>query len=173
LTALLLIAAPCVAAAQQAGDTRTPSAIAVQTALERVCLPVLQGKAVDTVAKSAGVTDKDGRLWLDAGGKAGVAVIPPTPVNPTVCRLHVTFPAAQDGTVEQLLARWSAAKGLTALKTGERTQGSTMSRLTWSWEGPAAGGRLALVYAKELTLDGKPTQGAYEEGAILVSRSKA
>lgn len=163
-------AAPQPAASQQ----RSPEAIALQTAVERVCLPVLRGQEMAGVADAAGVRRKDGNWSLPAQGAADVQISPPTKVNPHVCSLHLTVAPGGAGGLTGLLDRWSQARGLHPVKVGEASRGPYMSRNTWTWEGTTADGAMALVFDVAHNLDGSPVDGANATALVsLTPRSQS
>lgn len=162
------------AAAQTASaDQRTPAAIALQTAVERVCLPVLGGKPMKTIASAAGVTQNDSGWWLPAGGPQGVSILPPDSVNPNVCSLTVTYQAGQGAPLYDLLSRWSQDHGLQPVKVKEPSRGPSYARVTSSWEGQTPSGQMAIVLATEKQLNGAPVAGADNQATVLISVTPA
>ena len=150
-------------------DTRTPAAIALQTAIERVCLPVLGGRPMKAVAGPAGVTQNDSGWWLPAGGKQGVSILPPDSVNPTVCSLSVAYQAGQGAPLYALLQRWSADPGLKPVEVQAESQGPDFAHVTSSWEGQTPSGYTAIVLNVEKPLNGAPAAGGEGQAAVLVS----
>lgn len=168
--ALLAAAVAAPAGAQTASaDTRTPATVAVQTAIERVCLPVLGGQSMKTAAATANVKQNDSGWWLSAGGAQGVAILPPDSVNPHVCALTVTYQRGQGALLYGLLETWSADHGLKAVKTKVSRQGQAHGHVTSSWEGQTPKGAMALVLNVETGLNGAPASGGEGQAAVLVS----
>jgi hypothetical protein len=154
-------------------DQRPPAAVAVQTALERVCLPVLGGKPMKAAASAAGVQENDSGWWLAAGGKQGVAILPPDSVNPHVCSLTVTYQAGQGAPLYTLLDRWSADHGLKPVKVKAASQGATYAHVTSSWEGQTPQGEMAVVLNAEKGLNGAPAANGENQATVLLSLTPA
>ena len=175
LASLAALAAPAGQAAAQtvSPDQRPPAAVALQSAIERVCLPVLGGEPMKTVASAAGVKANDSGWWLPAGGPQGVAILPPDSVNPNVCSLTVTYQAGPGAPLYDLLSRWSQDHGLKPVKTKETSQGPSYARVTSSWEGRTSSGQMAVVLATEKQLNGAPVAGADNQANVLISVTPA
>jgi len=153
-----------------AADTRTPEAIDVQVALERVCLPLLKGKTVNQVARPADLKHDDSGWYLAMPGAERLSVQPPGGANPTVCSFKVTYPVDRPQPILALLNLWAKDHHLTPASVARASTGPAEQRKTWSWQGRNAGAALAVVFDTEKTLDGRPVGGSLDRATVLVSR---
>jgi hypothetical protein len=168
----LALATSARAATAAPADPRTPEAIAVQVALERVCLPLLAGQTVHQVEGPAGLHQDDNGWFLALPGAERLALQPPGGVNPTVCTFSLTYPLGQSKPLLDLLTLWATDRGLKPVSAGRSSKGPTERRWTWSWQGTEAGATTALVFDTEKLLNGQPVAGALDRATILVSRTK-
>lgn len=159
--AFVLAAASAPASAQSgASDSRSPEEIALQTAVERVCLPVLRGRKMTELVSSAELRRKEDGWQFEASGGPIVQITPPTTVNPHVCSMHLKVTPGDVAGLTGVLDQWSQARGLHPVKVGDASRGPFKARTTWTWEGSTSDGALALVFDLERNLDGSPVNGA-------------
>lgn len=172
-TGLLTLATAATAcAAATPADTRTPEAIGVQVALERVCLPLLKGQALERVAGSSGLKSDDQGWYLVLPRAERLSLLPPGGANPTVCSFTVTFPVDHPQPILTLLNVWAEDHGLTARRKGQPSTGPAEQRWTWSWEGNGPSGSTAIVFDTEKTLQGRPVSGELDRATVLVSQTR-
>ncbi|WP_374471640.1 hypothetical protein [Phenylobacterium sp.] len=167
-----LLAAPSFAQAEGA-DSRTPEAIALQSALERVCVPLIAGQDPDAVSQASGLRQRDGQWVLTVDGRKELLVLPPTPANPNVCSLTVTYDAGGEKPILDLLNAWALANSLEVRRVREPSEGPLRDRRTSSWEGSRQGAPTALVFSEEKTKDGKPVAGDLDQATVLLSIARA
>jgi hypothetical protein len=165
---LAAVAAP---ALEAPADSRTAEAIAVQVALERVCLPLLTGQALKPVAAASGLRRDDDGWFLSLPGGERLSVLPPGGSNPTVCTFSLTYPIDRPQPMLSLLKLWADDHQLAAASHGRPSRGPAEQRWIWSWRGTGPLGSTALVFDTEKTLDGRPVSGALDRATVLVSRT--
>lgn len=145
------------------------SAASIVAAVERICLPLLSKQPIETVASSTGLAKRDGEWTLRFQGAGAVRISPPSPANPTVCMGSVEYERANEKAIVEALAEWAGAKGLKPVKTGERTKNAYLQYRTSSWSGRVGGKATTVIFTEQTELDGRPTAGALDEAALLVS----
>jgi hypothetical protein len=153
-------------------DTRTPEAVGVQVALERVCLPLLSGKPLQTVKAGAGLHEDKAGWYVPLPGAERLSLQPPGGANPTVCSFKLTYPIGQSAKLVDFLNVWAKDHGLNAVAAGRPSTGPSERRRTWSWQSAGRPGSTALVFDTEKTLDGGPVAGTLDRATVLVSRSR-
>jgi hypothetical protein len=169
LAAVAALAWSVPALAAPAADDR--GAAAVMAVVTDVCLPLLRGAKVETVAKAAGLKNSRDGWMLPISGKQRIEIDPPGGANPHVCAATIIHDPSSGPAIVSALGDWSQmqAPALPPLKTQEKATGALYQLTTSSWEGMAAGGDLAVVYTEDKTLDGKPVAGALDQAALTVA----
>jgi hypothetical protein len=167
----VLAAAPSASgSALAASGPEDQDAAAVMTVARDICLPLLRGGKIEAVAKATGL--KNGRdSWvLPISGRRRIEVDPPGGANPTVCTATIIHDPGSGPSILAALTAWSAMQTppLSALKTEEKAKGSLYQLTTSVWEGQIAGGDLAVAYAEDKTLDGKPVAGTFDQATLSV-----
>ena len=170
--ALSLLTAPALAQTRLQ-DSRTPEAVALQTALERVCMPLIAGEDPDRVAKTAGLRERDGQWALGIDGGKQILVLPPSVANPNVCSLTVTYDVDGGKPLLELMNAWALANRLEVRRVREPSEGPLRDRWTSSWEGEADGRSTALVFSEEKTKDGRPVGRDLDQATVLLSVAKS
>lgn len=156
------------AAFAQPQDTRTPEAVALQTGLERACLPALKHKGAK-VSELPGLAHDDAGPFLPINETERLRISPPSAVNPTVCMMTLYYPPGGRKAMLALLDAWSAANHLAPVRVDQPNQGPEHLRWTSTWEGATGAGEMALAFSAEKALDGGPVHDGRNQATLLVS----
>jgi hypothetical protein len=145
-------------------------AAATLAVVKDICLPLLQGAKIDTVAKAAGLKNGRDGWVLPISGKRHIEVDPPGGSNPHVCAATVVHDPNAGLSIVTALGNWASSQtpALQPLKAQEKATGALYQLTTSSWSGKAAGGDLAVVYSEDKTLDGKPVAGGLDQASLTV-----
>jgi len=168
--AMAVLAAALTASGSAFAASAPDDAAAVMTVARDICLPLLRGGKIETVAKTTGLRNGRDGWVLPISGKRRIEVDPPGGANPTVCTATIIHDPGAGPSILAALTAWSATQtpALQALKTEEKAKGSLYQLTTSVWEGQIAGGDLAVVYAEDKTLDGKPVAGNLDQATLSV-----
>jgi hypothetical protein len=161
------------ASSAMAGDLRSPEAVALQVALEGVCLPLAKGRPMKTLAANAGVRERNEEWVMPIRGREAIVLSPPTEANPNLCAFTITYPAGQQAPLLELLNNWASGRGLSPVKVREASRGPVRKRWASTWEGVAEGGVMAIVFSEERTLAGEPLGGSLDTATVMLSLSRA
>jgi hypothetical protein len=142
---------------------------AVVAVVESVCLPLIGKQPIDTIARSAGLSRKDGDWTLSMQGAGSVRVSPPSAANPATCMGRLEYERAAGPSMRAAIGAWAGAKGLAAIKSDEQTKNSYLQYRTSSWSGQLNGKSTTVVFTEQTELDGKPTAGSLDEATLLVN----
>jgi hypothetical protein len=174
-TAVAIVA--CIGAsptsAQPAPDGK--GAAATLVVVRDVCLPMLMGAKIDTVAKSAGLKNRHDGWVLPIAGKRHIELSPPGGSNPHVCEATVIHDPGAGASILAALRQWASGHSppLQAIKTEQVATGAIYRLTTSTWEGKTANGNLAVVYAEDKSPDGKPVAGDLDQSTLTVALTPA
>jgi len=171
LVAAVGTAAQAQTAQAQPTQPAQPVAAAVVKTVDQICMPLLDGAELKSVAKSTGLDEDDGEWRLEVDGDRGVVVDPPSGSNKTVCQATITYAVDNGAPIVAALDGWASAHTLTKDKDRQPSEGPLRMRKTTSWFGPVGSGALAVVLSEEKQLDGKPVEGDLDQATLLVSKS--
>lgn len=144
---------------------------AVMTTVKDVCLPLLKGAQIASVAKTAGLKNGRDGWVLPIAGKRRIEIEPPDGPNPHVCSATVIHAPGADDQIVKALTGWAASQtpGLQPVKSAEKATGPLYQLTTSSWSGKTADGVLGLSYSEDKTLDGKPVAGNLDQATLAIS----
>jgi len=173
LTITAAAALACVGAsatnAQPASDGK--GAAAALVVVRDICLPILKGAKIDTVAKTAGLKNRRDGWVLPIAGKRHIELSPPGGSNPHVCEATVIHDPDAGAAILSALRGWASSHSppLQATKIEQVASGAIYRLTTSTWEGKTADGNLAVVYAEDKTPDGKPVAGNLDQATLTVA----
>jgi|GEM_PF-6712567 len=157
--------------AAPASDNGSPAASAAITALDRVCLPLIQGKPIKAVASAVGMKQTRGEWVMVIEGRQRVVVDPPGGANPTVCTVVITYAPGAETAMIAALDGWAAARTPPLQKDKVREE-ATGSRKLSSWLGSTPDGNHTIVLAEQKTPTGGPIAAPLEQATLLVNLGK-
>lgn len=165
-----LAAAVCAGSSAAAPAADGKGAAATLVVLKDVCLPLLGGAKIDTVAKATGLKNGRDGWVLPIRGKRRIEVDPPGGSNPHVCSATIIHDPNAGGAIVDAITAWSNSQTpvLQPLKAREKTTGAIYQLTTSSWVGKAPGGDLAIVYTEDKTLKGQPVAGNLDQASLTV-----
>lgn len=109
--------------------------------IEKICVPVVRGQAMDAVAKSNGFKlNRRDQTWakpFGADGKAYQVIVYPSGSNKSVCMVDLRFPMGQDAEIAKALNVWSFVHQPPLDPTANYTQPQDpdgLKRVRRSWE---------------------------------------
>jgi len=114
-------------------------------------VPVLSGAQVQSRARAAGFTDRDGQWAIAEEGGGQIVLRPPDASNPHVCGANVTAPAADAAALRQAVGRWAQAQSPPFRMTSPGAPGGG-SAAHWSsavWVAKTPSGALSLALGQE------------------------
>lgn len=169
----LACAAATVANAQPVSDGK--GAAAAVLVVREICLPLLTGAKIDTVAKTTGLKNRHDGWVLPIAGKRHIELSPPGGSNPQVCGATVIHDPSAGASILGALRQWASdhSPPLQATKTEQAATGPLYRLTISSWEGKTADGNLAVVYAEDKTPDGKPVAGNLDQATLSVALTPA
>jgi hypothetical protein len=171
VTSLAVLA---VAGAAQAQTAPQPAPSAggiggsVVQVIEKACLPLIHGQNVKSVAAAMGLKRSHDAWMLPLQGVQQVAISPPTPANPTVCTLSISYEIDQTKALVDALSGWSAAQ-TPPLAPQDAAYQLSPGVTSWSWTADGADAHEALVFNAQRSADGKPLGRNADVGTILFS----
>lgn len=155
-----------------AAPEATPAA-AVVTAVEKICLPLVSGQGLQTIAASTGLEQRDGGWVERVEGKKQIRISPPGRANPNICTGEVLYDRDGQAPILAALDAWAQSKNLTKGKAREESKGSDLQYRASSWFGPAPnGGTAAVVFTEQRELDGRSLAGDLDQAMLVVSVSR-
>ena len=147
-----------------------PAAIApyLQSAIEKVCLPLIAGAKIKDVAQATGLRHSRDDWMLQGPGVEKVVITIPSVANPTVCTMTVNYELGQTDGVVAVLSGWAAAHNppLAVLSAGYAANPGVTG---WSWELDTPAQHVGLVFDAQKGPDGKPVGKGFEVGTLLFS----
>ncbi len=158
------------AAAPATGDAAT----AVVTTVERICLPLIEGQPIKTVAAATGLKQARGEWVLQLEGKQRVTVAPPGGANPTVCSAVIIHAPGDQEPIVKALDAWAMGKtpAYSRDKVREDIKGAVALRKTSSWYAATPAGNTNIVFSEEKTLQGGPVAGPLDQATLMVNVAK-
>jgi hypothetical protein len=179
--AFILVALASAASAQttpnptQTAPSVTSDAAATLSALQKVCLPLLRGADVKSVAASAGLKNQDGQWTLSVNGQTPIELEPPDYANPHVCIATITHPPGQNAAILQAVDNWAKSQTppLQPQKVQQQTTSATHLYTISSWSGQTPQGTEGVVLNDAQPLPGQSAQGGQNETTLLVSVTPA
>ncbi len=148
----------------------SPAATATLTALQQVCLPLLQGQSIKAISASAGLKKND-RQWVmkDAAGRK-VEIDPPDSANPHVCSAVIPHRPGSSPAILAAVDGWAKSQAPPLQPDKVRVQSTQDSEAvtTSSWIGQAPGGAEGLVLVDKQPVAGQ-TAGGLDEATLLIS----
>jgi len=154
----------------QATDTRTPEAIAIQTGIEQVCIPLL-GHHGQSPPGSAAVRHDENGPFLPVNGAERLRITLPDSVNPTVCTMSLNYPDGRCKGMLALLDAWSAAHHLKPVRVDQTSRGPEGERWTSTWAGQNPSGEMAIAFSADQPLGAAPGKSAPNLATIEISLS--
>ena len=152
-------------AADSSGET-------IVAAVEKICLPLIDGQPLRTVASAAPGAVRD-NVWTAALPNRGeVRVRPPSAANPKVCSASISFAPGGHAAFIAALDAWAAGHAPPLRQLRRRDQSRTGDLQYWisSWTGGGGNGRtINVVFTEQAELDGRPTDGGLMEAVLLVN----
>lgn len=159
------------AAFQSAAAPAVSPAAAVVTAVEKVCLPLVSGQGLQTIAASTGLEQRDGGWVERIDGKKQIRISPPGRANPNICTGEVIYDRDGQAPILEALDAWAQSKNLTKGKVREESKGSDLQYRASSWFGAGPNGTTAVVFTEQRELDGRSLAGDFDQAMLLVSVS--
>lgn len=164
LTTSLVATAP-VNAADSPGAT-------IVAAVEKVCLPLIGGQSLQTVAAAATAGAVRDNVWTASLPNRGeIRIRAPGAANPRVCSASISFSPGGHTAFIAALDAWAAAHAPPLRQLRRRDPSRTADLQYWisSWTGAGGGRTTNLVFTEQAELDGRPTDGALMEAVLLVN----
>jgi hypothetical protein len=157
-------------AALSAASTDSTAA-AVVTTVERICLPLIGGQGIQTVASTTGLNRRDGDWIVRISDRSQIRISPPGRANPTICTGEVVYPQGGEGPILEALDAWAAARSpaMTKSKSRAETRSGDLQYRASAWFGPSPTGTTAVVFTEQKELDGRPLEGDRDRAMLVVS----
>jgi hypothetical protein len=137
--------------------------------IEKICVPVVRGQNMDTVAKANGYKlNKREQTWskaFGAEGKAYQVIVYPTGSNKSVCMVDLRFPMGQDGEIAKALNVWSFVHQPPLDPTANYTQPQDpdgLKRVRRSWEYLTSNQSIGLNFSTVRKPDDTQVNKAYD-----------
>ncbi len=144
-----------------------PTAIALISTLENVCVPAVAGGKMDKLAKAGGYR-KSGENYVMKGKGFQLTVLAPGS-NPKTCHIDVVSPIDPEAPAKPLvvaLHNWAAVSRGYTLYRNDKNVANGQELTTRSWENNAPGNNDALVLTTFRKADGTPS-GGHETSEVL------
>ena len=151
-----------------------PTAIALLSTLENVCIPAAHGGNMASLTKAAGFKKNNENFVLKRPSFQFTVMAPGS--NPTQCRVEIVHPVDPAGPGAPLilaLHNWSAVSRGWDLYRNDISDAGGQQLTTRSWEHTADGSAEALVLTTFRKPDGAPTQKAADTSTLFYSVTKA
>jgi hypothetical protein len=150
-----------------------PTAIAVLGALQNVCVPAVEGGALDKLAKSGGFR-KSGDNFVQHGPGYSLTIWP-AGSNPGQCHVdivHPVDPAGPGAPIIVALHNWAAGeRGYTLYQNGKRVE-NNQELTVRSWEHDDPGKHEAMFMTTYRRADGAPMRGNADTSTLVYSETK-
>lgn len=150
-----------------------PAAIGVLSALESVCMPLVDGGDINKLTKAAGFR-KSGDNWVMKQKTFTLTLIPPGS-NPNTCHIdivHPIDPEAPGKPIVLALHNWAAVSRNWSLYRNDKNIDAGQEYTTRSWEVDADGKHSALVFTTIRKADGTPAGRGADTSEMLYSVTK-
>src|SRR5665213_2621207 len=150
-----------------------PTAIAVLNALERVCIPLVQGGDLAKIAKSIGYR-KSGDNWSMKQPGYQLTVLAKGS-NPGQCHVDITQPIDREAPANPIviaLHNWAAVSRDWTLYRNDKNVNGAQEFTTRSWEHSGDGKNEALVLTTIRKADGTPSQRNADTSEMIYSETK-
>lgn len=167
-------AAPAPAPAPAAEPAPPPPALptsgdgaTVLSVLEKVCVPLVRGGSLETLAKPLGMrlNRREGAWAMPLGtNRAHQVIVYPTGSNRDVCRVEIRHAVGQDAPITSALNIWSFVHQPPLDPTANYTQPQDpdgLKRVRRSWESLSANSSIGLNISTVTNPDGSPVNKAY------------
>jgi len=150
-----------------------PAAIAALNALERVCIPFVEGGDMGKIAKGAGYR-KSGDNWTmkQAGYQLTVLAAGSNPGQCHVDIVHPIDPEAPAKPIVIALHNWAAVSRDWTLYRNDKNVNGSQEFTTRSWEHSGDGKSEALVLTTIRKADGTPAQRTADTSEMIYSETK-
>jgi hypothetical protein len=161
---------PCLASAAPVMPP-APSAAAAVMMLQSVCLPLVEGGNLRSIAKANHLRQEDGQWTLVIDHQRRLELDPPDPANPHVCGATIHHSVGAGPAIRQAVDDWARSRSpaLAAVKVGQTSTGPSYLRTTSTWQGPTPNGLVGVALSEEKTLSGEPVAGKLDQSEIEVS----
>jgi hypothetical protein len=161
---------PCLALAGPVASP-PPSAGAAVAMLQSVCLPLIEGGKLRSIAKANHLRQDDGQWTLVIDHKRRVELDPPDAANPRVCTATIIHSVGSGPFIRQAVDDWARSRSpaLKEVKVDQTSAGPSYLRTTSTWQGADPDGVLGVVLSEEKTLNGTPVAGGLDQSEIEVS----
>ena len=168
--AAAIAALPCTGSADPV-TAPPPSAAAAVTLLQHVCLPLIKGGDLRTIAKTNHLRQEDGQWTLIIDHGRRLQLDPPDSANPHVCSATIYHSVGAGPAIRQAIDDWArtTSPALTPIKVDETSSGPTYMRTTSTWQGADPSGVVGVALSEEKTLSGAPAAGKLDQSEIEVS----
>jgi hypothetical protein len=137
--------------------------------IEKACIPLIKGQDVKAVIKDAGLKRTEDALLLQLPGVQKVLLTPPSPANPTVCSMELTYDVGQTQALADALTAWAAAQN-PPIPVLAAASSSSPGVTGWSWALDNGQLQEGLVFNARRSPDGKPLGHNADVGSVLFSR---
>ncbi len=152
--------------------TSGPGFDAIQV-IERICVPVVRGQALDPLAKSNGFKlnrrDQSWSRQFNADNKASQVIIFPTGSNKTVCNVELRYAMGADTEIAKSLNVWSFVHQPPLDPTANYTQPQDpdgLKRVRRSWEYLEQNKSIGLNFSTVRKPDDSPMSAKYDVGTM-------
>jgi hypothetical protein len=138
-------------------------------AIEKVCIPLIQGQKINDVAKANGLRHFHDDWLLQGPGVERVIISLPTVANPTICNMTVDYELGQTLGIVTVLGNWAASQNppLDVLESGSAV-GPGVTGWTWAVD-TSSGGHTGVVFDHQTSPDGKPLGRGFDVGTLMFS----
>jgi hypothetical protein len=147
-----------------------PAAIGVLSALETLCMPLVDGGDINKLTKAAGFR-KSGDSYVMKQKTYQLTLIPPGS-NPNQCHIDIIHPVDPAGPIVVALHNWAAVSRGWTLYRNDKNVDAGQEYTTRSWETDANGKHSALVFTTIRKADGTPSKGAADTSEMIYSATK-
>lgn len=153
----------------------SPAATAAVSAVQNVCLPLVEGAQPQKLAASTSLKNDNGEWTLPIENKARIEFTPPDATNPHLCIATIIH---QPGEYPQILAAingWASSQA-SPLRPGKVQQQSTIDGdlyTTSTWAGQTSKGAESVVLSDEKAPQGRPLLGDFGQTTLFVSVTPA
>lgn len=147
-----------------------PTALQILNILDKVCVPAVQGQALEGLAKSAGMAMRKG-VWQLGLEKPYVLSVAPLGSNTNVCTITVDHAIDGAAPLRDAVAYWALTKQpqMTPYRKRDKFD-ADFTRYTSSWEDVRPdGSSKGVVFVELKKLDGNPVSRKADRAEILYS----
>lgn len=139
--------------------------------VERICIPLVQGANLNTIAKTARLRREHGQWVYRIDRSQRIELATPDPTNPNICGATIIHDVGAQPAIRQALDSWARSQTppLRAIKDEVQTAGPLYLRTTSTWSGMSPRGEVGVVFAGERTLRGEPVHGDLGQSELLAS----